>query len=117
MDGYLEALKKFAVFDGRASRKEYWYFVLFHFMICMVLLVVASADASGVLVYVCAGYWLAGILPSLAVSVRRLHDTGHSGAWLLIGLIPFGGIVLLVFKVQDSTPGMNQYGPNPKEEL
>lgn len=60
-------------------------------------------------------YWLGIIVPSLAVAVRRLHDIGKNGLWLLIALIPFiGAIVLLVFYVTDSQPGDNQYGPNPK---
>ncbi len=61
-------------------------------------------------------YLLAVLLPGIAVSIRRLHDTDRSGWWLLIGLIPFvGAIVVFVFTVLDSTPGENQYGPNPKE--
>ena len=60
-------------------------------------------------------YGLAVLIPCLAVSVRRLHDTGRTGWWVLIGLIPLiGAIVLIVFMVQDSKPGKNQYGPNPK---
>lgn len=60
-------------------------------------------------------YALAVLIPSLAVGVRRLHDTGRNGWWLLIGLIPLiGAIVLLVFFFQDSQPGNNEYGPSPK---
>jgi uncharacterized membrane protein YhaH (DUF805 family) len=63
-------------------------------------------------------YSLAVLIPSLAVTVRRLHDTGRTGWWILIGLIPvIGGIVLLIFMVLDSEPGANQYGPNPKVGL
>src|ERR687885_610071 len=62
-------------------------------------------------------YSLAVLIPSIAVTVRRLHDTGRTGWWILIGLIPFiGGIILLIFMVLDSEPGTNQYGPNPKAE-
>jgi uncharacterized membrane protein YhaH (DUF805 family) len=61
-------------------------------------------------------YYLAVLVPSLAVVVRRLHDTGRSGWWFLVGFVPFvGGIILLVFLVQDSAPGENEYGKNPKE--
>jgi uncharacterized membrane protein YhaH (DUF805 family) len=61
-------------------------------------------------------FYLAILLPGLGVSIRRLHDTGRSGWWLLIGLVPFvGGITLLVFTCLDSAPGANAYGPNPKE--
>ncbi|MCP4080406.1 MAG: DUF805 domain-containing protein [Planctomycetaceae bacterium] len=119
MNWYLEVLKKYAVFSGRARRKEYWYYALFNLIITMVLVVVDlmtglfSFDAgiglfSGV-------YGLAVLIPSIAVGFRRLHDTNHSGWWLLIALIPLiGVIVLLVFKVQDSDQGDNRFGPNPK---
>jgi uncharacterized membrane protein YhaH (DUF805 family) len=61
-------------------------------------------------------YNLAVIIPALAVSVRRLHDTGRSGWWLLVGVVPLiGCFILLVFTLQDSDPGDNEYGPNPKE--
>jgi len=58
-------------------------------------------------------YWLAILIPSLAVTVRRLHDSNLSGWWLLISFVPFGGIVLLVFYILASTPGANRFGPNP----
>lgn len=118
MNWYLEVLRKYAVFKGRARRKEYWMFTLFSTII-MILLVVAdrtlgTGDAAsfGILTGI---YVLAVLIPSLAVGVRRLHDTGRSGWWLLFGIVPLiGGIVILVFTVQDSETGGNQYGPNPK---
>jgi len=120
MNWYLEAFKKYAVFNGRSRRKEYWYFVLFNSIISIVLAVIdaitgnfSAAAGIGLLGGI---YTLAILIPSLAVSVRRLHDTDRSGWWVLIGLIPLIGIiVLLVFMVQDSKPGQNQYGSNPKE--
>jgi len=120
MNWYLEALKKYAVFSGRARRKEYWYFTLFNIIISIVLAVIDGVTGSfsaetgmGLLGGI---YTLAIVIPSIAVSVRRLHDTERSGWWLLIALIPLiGAIVLLVFMVQDSKPGQNQYGANPKE--
>jgi uncharacterized membrane protein YhaH (DUF805 family) len=106
MNWYFEVLRKYAVFKGRARRKEYWMFVLFNIIIGLIL---GFIGILGTL------YMLAVLLPSLAVGVRRLHDAGRSGWWLLIGLVPIiGGIVLLVFFVQDSQPGENEYGPNPK---
>ena len=106
---YLEALKKYAVFSGRARRKEYWYFVLFTFLIGVAL---GFVDMTGVLGNV---YTLAVLIPSITVDVRRLHDTDHSGWWLWIVLVPLiGAIVLLVFLVSDSHPGQNRYGPSPK---
>ncbi|NJD23812.1 MAG: DUF805 domain-containing protein [Betaproteobacteria bacterium] len=119
MNWYLEAVKKYAVFDGRARRKEYWYFVLFNTIIFVVLTIIDVLTGSysqeagmGLLGGI---YTLAVLLPSIAVAVRRLHDTARSGWWLLIALIPLiGAIVLLVFMVKDSSPGQNEYGANPK---
>jgi len=120
MNWYLDVLRKYAVFSGRARRKEYWYFTLFNVLIHIGLSILDSAAGFSSAEYsmgVLGGiYALAVLIPSLAVSVRRLHDTGRSGWWLLIGLIPvIGFIVLLVFMVTDSNPGQNLYGPSPKE--
>ena len=119
MGWYLEALKKYAVFGGRSRRKEYWYFVLFSLIVSLVLSAIdallgtlSSSTNVGLLGGI---YGLAIIIPSIAVSVRRLHDIDRTGWWILIGLVPLiGGIVLLVFALLDSTPGSNRYGPNPK---
>ena len=119
MNWYFEVLKKYAVFSGRARRKEYWFFVLFNIIISIILAVIDGvtgtldpASGMGLLGLICT---LAILIPALAVSVRRLHDTGRSGWWLLILLIPLiGTIVILIFMVQDSKPEENQYGPNPK---
>lgn len=121
MNWFLMAVKqKYADFSGRARRSEYWYFILVYMLILIALSIVDvvmgwfSTDAGvGVLSGI---YTLALLIPSLSVAVRRLHDTDRSGWWLLIGLIPLiGGIVLLVFFVQDSQAGTNRFGPNPKE--
>ena len=121
MSWYFEVLKKYAVFAGRARRKEYWYFFLFNTIIGIVLAFIDSATGSynqnagmGLLGSI---YALAVLIPGIAVSVRRLHDIGKSGWWLFIILIPLiGAIVLLVFMVLDSEPGQNDYGENPIEE-
>ncbi len=108
--------QKYAAFSGRARRSEYWFFVLFTFI---VQVVASILDALFHLRYGSTGLIenlasLALLLPGIGVGIRRLHDTGRSGWWLLIGLIPLiGWIVLLVFFVQDSQPD-NQYGANPK---
>jgi uncharacterized membrane protein YhaH (DUF805 family) len=121
MNWYLEVLKKYAVFDGRARRKEYWYFFLISTVISIFLALIDSftgtiSEEAG-LGLLSGIYALAVLIPGLSVTVRRLHDTDRSGWWILIGLIPvIGGIALLVFMVLDSTPGDNQYGPNPKVE-
>ena len=113
MEWYLKVLKNYVGFQGRARRKEYWMFALFNAIASVVLTVVDSTLGTG---QVLSGlYALIVFLPSLAVGVRRLHDVGKSGAWLLIALIPLVGlIVLLVFTCQEGQPYDNQFGPNPK---
>jgi uncharacterized membrane protein YhaH (DUF805 family) len=112
VDWYLAVLKKYAVFSGRARRKEFWMFVLINFIVAVALGVVDMMLGTVFLGFI---YALATIIPSLAVGARRLHDIGRTGWWQLIGLVPLIGlIVLIVFFVTDSNPGDNQYGPNPK---
>lgn len=120
MNWYLEVLKKYVVFSGRARRKEYWMFTLFNLIfICVALLLdkilgTGFGDLGYGIFYTL--YMLAVLLPSIAVSIRRLHDLGKSGWFILISLIPFaGGIWLLVLMCSDGTPGDNKYGANPKE--
>ena len=113
MSWFIEALKKYAVFSGRARRKEYWMFSLFAAIIAIVLGAIGVAIKFPFLVVI---FYLAILLPGLGVTIRRLHDTGRSGGWIFIGLVPLvGGIILLVFTCTDSAPGANAYGPNPKE--
>lgn len=119
LDYYFGVWRKYAVFSGRARRAEYWYFILFSLIAYVILAVidvfirnVTQSNASILL----ALYDLAVLIPSLAVGARRLHDTGRSAWWLLIGLIPVAGtIVLMIFFLIDGQPGANRYGPNPKE--
>ena len=112
MNWYVEVLKKYAVFHGRARRKEYWMFFVFNLLIALGLgFVDALVGSAGGIVIL---YSLAILIPGTAVSVRRLHDTGHTGWWFLIGFVPIlGTLVFLLFMIQDSTPGPNQYGENP----
>ena len=113
MHWYMEVLRKYAEFNGRARRSEYWWFVLINVLVSMAIMLLDMFMGLGFLSFV---YALAVLLPSLAVAVRRLHDTGRSGWWILVGFVPLiGAIVLLVFLFQDSEPGTNQYGPNPKQ--
>jgi uncharacterized membrane protein YhaH (DUF805 family) len=122
MNWYLEGLKNYATFSGRARRKEFWLFVLLNFIISVILIGVdlstgTFSEKTGVGLLGGVYAW-AVVLPSLALTVRRLHDTDRSAWWLLILLIPFiGAITLLVYSAQDSMPGQNQYGANPKEEM
>ncbi len=118
MNWFLMALKKYAVFSGRARRAEYWYFALFSFIISVLLWVIGGilAKISGAPWMALLGfiYWLAIIIPSIAVSIRRLHDTDHSGWWILIGFVPIVSLILLYFMVIDGNQAENKYGPNPK---
>lgn len=117
MEWYLKVLRDYAKFDGRARRKEYWMFFLFNVIIAFVAGLLDSMLGLGMGTFgiLSTLYLLAVFIPGIAVGVRRLHDTGRSGWWLLVALIPvIGVLVLLFFLVQDSEPGPNQYGPNPK---
>ena len=111
MNWYLEAFKKYAVFSGRARRKEYWMFFLFNLVIAFVLGLISgvvgitSESDQSVLGNI---YLLAVLIPSIAVGVRRMHDTDHSGWWLLVP------IVNLVFAVSEGTRGDNRFGSDPK---
>lgn len=111
---YVGCLKNYAKFDGRARRKEYWMFVLGNFIIGFVLgFILGIIGAPTYIGYI---YRLAVLVPSIAVAVRRLHDIGKSGVWYFINFIPcIGSIWLIVLLCQDSMPGENEYGVNPKE--
>lgn len=106
---------KYATFSGRARRSEYWYFVLLQVIVTAVLNGLYSATESVAFSAILVLFDLALLVPSLAVCWRRLHDIGRSGAYYFFVLIPLvGWILLLVWMCQDSQPGANQYGPNPK---
>jgi uncharacterized membrane protein YhaH (DUF805 family) len=119
MNWYLDAWKNYVTFTGRSRRKAYWMFVLFNIIAAVLagvidnVLGLAGKDGYGP---ISGLYSLAVFIPGLALAIRRLHDTGRTGWWMLLGLIPlFGWIILLIFFVTNSQPGSNQYGPNPKE--
>ncbi|CAH0530935.1 Inner membrane protein YhaH [Allocatenococcus thiocycli] len=113
MDWYLAVLKKYAVFNGRARRKEYWMFFLFNLLITIVLEIIDGLLGTAL---IGAVYGLAVLVPSIAVTVRRLHDIGRTGWWVLIGLIPLLGlIVLIIFAATEGNRGRNEYGSDPKE--
>ena len=110
-DAVRAVLNNYAGFTGRARRSECWWFALFYLIAFVVAAIIDAVIGAPVVEFL---VFLALIVPAIAVGARRLHDTGKSGWWLLISFIPFGGLVLLVFTVQDSQPGDNQYGPSPK---
>ena len=112
-DAVSHVFSNYACFSGRARRSEFWNFVLFTALIeslCGLLFPVSDA-----FFYVLSLFYLATLVPSLAVACRRLHDVGQSGWWLFLLVIPIGAVLLLVWFCQDSRPGYNEYGPNPKE--
>ena len=114
---FAEAVKscfnKYADFNGRSPRAEYWYFALFNVAVVMVLAVL-GAIIGKLFMYVYYTYVLAILVPSIAVSIRRMHDIGRSGWWVLISLVPFiGSIWYIVLAALPSQLGPNQYGPNP----
>jgi uncharacterized membrane protein YhaH (DUF805 family) len=122
---YLEALRKYAVFSGRATRSEYWFFLLFNIIVAFVLGLIdgiINALLGGGSGNNLTASWLGGLyslfvfVPGIAVSVRRLHDINLSGLWLLLAFVPIvGALTLLVMFCIDSQAEPNRFGPNPKE--
>jgi uncharacterized membrane protein YhaH (DUF805 family) len=113
-DYYKKVLNQYADISGRASRSEYWYFVLFNMIFAVGLASLSMISEYMMVFYVI--YLLAVLVPGFCVAVRRLHDIGKSGTYLLVALIPFvGGIILLIWYLSESQPGENKWGPNPWE--
>lgn len=113
MDAYMTVLRKYAEFNGRARRSEFWMFHLLHLLIALALLGICMVTPIGMAAYVL--YALATLVPTYAVSVRRLQDTDRSQWWMLLSFIPFfGALVLLAFFMTDGTSGQNRFGPDPK---
>lgn len=107
--------QNYVVFEGRSRRSAYWFWALFTGLISLAISIVGGADNSGFFAILSSLWSLAVLLPTLAVAVRRLHDTNRSGWFLLLGFIPLvGAIILIVFFAQDSLPGENRFGANPK---
>ena len=116
--------KNYANFSGRSRRAEYWFVVLFQGIVAIVLSILSSilisitdgnSAVSIIFSVIMTGWSLACLVPSLALVVRRLHDLGKSGVYILFGLIPFaGGIILLVWEATDGSPEPNEYGYSPK---
>lgn len=117
MHYYTDAMRNYVVFAGRASRSQYWFFNLALFIMLVVGMVIDQMvgdttrdEPAGIFTAI---VYLAHMLPAIAVTVRRLHDTDRSGWWILAGLVPLiGQIALLVFMCKPSTPGVNRFGGN-----
>jgi uncharacterized membrane protein YhaH (DUF805 family) len=121
---YLECLRKYAIFTGRASRKEFWAFMLFYisFIVLFALAIAYLGALTGglhnsniaSLLGIVIGLWfVAHLVPHIAVTVRRLHDTNRSGWWYLISFVPLGGLVMLVFLLDRGGAHDNRFGPPP----
>ncbi|WP_370098671.1 DUF805 domain-containing protein [Streptacidiphilus sp. MAP12-20] len=113
MNWYLAVIKNYVGFSGRARRQEFWMYALINFVIAAVLYGIGAAIGTQIIYGI---YGLAVLLPGLAVAIRRLHDTGRSGWWLLIALTCVGVIALIVFYATEGEAAENKYGPNPKLE-
>lgn len=119
MSWYIAVLKEYATFSGRARRKEYWMFFLFSTIAAVVLsildMAIGTFDPQSGFGLISLAYFVAVFLPNLAVTVRRLHDAGLSGWWILLVFVPFiGAIALLIMMVLPSNAGENKHGPAPR---
>ncbi|WP_018753567.1 DUF805 domain-containing protein [Paenibacillus sanguinis] len=115
MEWYLKVLKNYTGFQGRASRQEYWMFFLFNALAVLALSIVGGIIHQTLGLILANVYLLAVLLPSVAVAIRRLHDTGKSGWFVLISLVPaVGSIILLFFLAQEGQSAANQYGSDPR---
>ncbi|HPA11795.1 MAG TPA: DUF805 domain-containing protein [Bacteroidales bacterium] len=115
MEWYLKCLRQYADFSGRARRKEYWMFQLFNVIFAFSVFLLGSLISGGFFATVLHSiYLLAVLIPSLAVTVRRLHDVGKSGGWILITLIPLIGLIWLIALLVTDSDEENQYGNYPK---
>ena len=122
MEWYLKVMRdNYANFNGRARRKEYWMFNLFFLLFALLAgfvigILSAVGEAAAMIAIILAVIWYLGhLVPSLAVTVRRLHDTGKSGWFYLLVMIPYiGGLIIFIFTVIDGDKGDNAYGPDPK---
>ncbi|MGF6148789.1 Inner membrane protein yhaI [Kingella potus] len=121
MKWYFAVLKNYVGFSGRASRREYWMFMLCHFIVAFMLGFIAGlmrSSTGGSFNFIGNLYLLATFLPSLAVQVRRLHDTDRSGWYSLIALLPgIGFIIVLILCALEGTAGNNNYGAEPRSEI
>jgi len=120
MEWFTLALRRYTRFSGRSRRKEYWFFTLFFALGAVALgmadLALGLYSESTGLGLLGSLWMLAMLVPSTTVTVRRFHDTGRSGWWLLVFLVPLIGLLGLYFMVKDGDPGANEYGPDPKQE-
>ena len=122
MEWYLKVMREnYANFNGRARRKEYWMFSVFFLLFALLagfvigILSAVGETAAMIAIILAVVWYFAHLVPSLAVTVRRLHDTGKSGWFYLLAIIPYiGGLIIFIFTVIEGDKGDNKYGPDPK---
>lgn len=124
MNWYIKVFKQYFDFTGRARRKEFWMFALFHFLFLFTTTFLVfyltgdlyeDTETNWVYVTIICSYLLLSIIPSVALTIRRLHDTGKSGWWYLIVIIPYiGWFTIIIFACMEGNRGTNKWGPNPK---
>jgi len=115
MNWYLSVLKNYAEFNGRARRTEFWMFALFNAVVTFVLEIIFISSGSWFFLILLLLYVFGVLVPGIAVAVRRMHDIGKPGVWVLVALIPFvGGIWLIVLAATPGMVGPNMYGQDPK---
>lgn len=114
MNFFIDAIQKYADFSGRATRQQYWMFMLFYILIYIGLSLIDAALGSSGVGILSLLFTLGLLVPSTAILARRLHDIGKSGWWMLLLLIPLVGLIILVFAIMDSEKGSNQYGESTK---
>lgn len=117
MNWYIGVLKNYVGFSGRARRQEFWMFILINSIVSAVLNVIQTMMGMEI-PWISVIYIIVTLLPNLAVSVRRLHDTNRSGFWVLLNFLPvIGWIILIIFYCKEGVSGTNRFGNDPKYDL
>ena len=120
LNWFLDAIKKYAVFSGRAGRKEYWSFFFVYLIISIFTsvldIIIGKFDMKSGLGPISGAFYLATLLPALGIAIRRFHDTGRSGWWVLIIFVPIVGLIIyIVLLARAGDTGENNYGPVPSQ--
>jgi uncharacterized membrane protein YhaH (DUF805 family) len=116
MNEFMAVIKNYAGFSGRAGRREYWMFFLIYMLIYIGLAILTAVMPKmlGTIFGILTAVFLLGMLvPTIAVGVRRMHDTDHSGWWLLLSIVPLAGLYVLYLLIIEGTSGPNRFGESP----
>jgi uncharacterized membrane protein YhaH (DUF805 family) len=113
MNEFKLALRNYANFDGRSTRKEYWMYILFYALILFGLLIIDNLMNNSIIGIIVGLFQIVFIIPSLSIAVRRLHDVNKNGWFLLLSFIPLANLYILYLLVQSSSSSSNQWGATP----